>query len=77
MLPGIYNVALVVDGKTVDTKPLRVMADTEVVLTEVERKRLYDMAMELHELQRRANDAAASLLPVTRQMPARHEAGSG
>ena len=70
MLPGLYNVALVVDGKTLDTKPLRVIADKDVVLTEVERRRLYDMAMELHALQRRANDAAASLLPVTRQMPA-------
>jgi hypothetical protein len=26
VLPGTYSVALVVDGKTVETKPLRVMA---------------------------------------------------
>ena len=32
------------------------MADPEVVLTEAERKKLFDMAMELHELQRRANE---------------------
>ena len=70
VLPGVYNVALVVDGKTLESKPLRVMADKEVVLTEAERRRLFDMAMELHGLQRRANDAAASLLAVTRQMPA-------
>ena len=31
-------------------------ADPEVVLTEVERKRMYDMAMEMHELQRRGTD---------------------
>ena len=55
MLPGTYNVALVVDGKTVDTKPLKVAADPEVGLTAIERKKLYDMAMEMHELQRVAN----------------------
>ena len=38
--------ALIVDGKPVDTKPLRVNADPEVVLTEVERRKLFDMAME-------------------------------
>ena len=54
VLPGIYNVALVVDGKTVETKPLQVTADPEVALTEVERKKMFDMAMEMHELQRRA-----------------------
>ena len=69
VLPGVYNVSLIVDGKTLDTKPLRVMADKEVVLTEVERKRLFDMAMELHGLQRRANDASRRSLPVTRQLP--------
>ena len=40
VLAGTYNVALIVDGKTIDTKPLRVAADPEVVLTSVERKRL-------------------------------------
>jgi hypothetical protein len=59
---------LIVDGKTLDTKPLRVMADKEVVLTEVERKRLYDMAMELHALHRQANETAAVISPLTRQM---------
>ena len=69
VLPGLYSVSLVVDGKTLDTKPLRVMPDKDVVLTEVERKRLYDMAMEMHGLQRRANDVIASIVPVQRQMP--------
>nr|MBA2258786.1 hypothetical protein [Acidobacteriota bacterium] len=70
VLPGLYNVSLIVDGKTLESKPLRVMADKEVVLTEVERKRLYDMAMELHGLQHRANEAVAAISPVTRQMAA-------
>ncbi len=68
VLPGVYNVSLIVDGKTLETKPLRVMADKEVALTEVERKRLFDMAMELHALHRRANETASSIAPLRGQM---------
>jgi len=56
-------VALLVDGKSVDSKPLRVTGDPEVVLTEVERKRLYDMAMELHDLQKRATEVGNQIGP--------------
>jgi photosystem II stability/assembly factor-like uncharacterized protein len=63
VLPGTYNVALVVDGTVVGTKPLRVAADPDVVLTQVERKKLFDMAMEMHDLQRRATDVAAAITP--------------
>jgi photosystem II stability/assembly factor-like uncharacterized protein len=69
VLPGTYTVELVVDGKAVGSKPLRVMGDPDVVLTQAERKRLYDMAMELHDMQRRANTTIASIVPVQRQMP--------
>jgi hypothetical protein len=61
VLAGTYNVSLIVDGKTVDTKPFRVMSDPEVALTELERKRLFDMAMEMHELQRRGIEVANTL----------------
>jgi photosystem II stability/assembly factor-like uncharacterized protein len=64
VLPGVYTVALVVNGKTADTKPLRVVADPEVLLTDAERKRLFDMAMEMHELQRRTTDTSNSFLPL-------------
>src|SRR6185295_14021827 len=53
VIGGVYNVALVVDGKTVDTKPLRVNDDPEVILTQIERKRQYDQAMEIHTWQPR------------------------
>jgi len=68
VLPGVYNVSLIVDGKTIDTKPMRVMADKAVALTEAERKRLHDMSMELHALQRRAHDVIEVIVPVQRQM---------
>ena len=77
VMPGVYNVALIVDGKTIETKPLRVMADKEVVLTEAERKRLFDMAMELHGLQRRANDVVVELRPGAAPDAGSHEAGGG
>ncbi len=68
VLAGVYNVALLVDGKTVDTKPLRVTDDPEVVLTSIERKRQYDMAVEIHGLQPRAQDAATAHASLTRQI---------
>jgi hypothetical protein len=61
VLPGTYNVSLIVDGKTVDTKPLRVLDDPEVALTSVERKKLFDMAMEMQELQKRGTDVVNAL----------------
>jgi photosystem II stability/assembly factor-like uncharacterized protein len=63
VLPGVYTVALIVDGKPLDSKPLRVTADPEVVLTEVERKKLYDMAMELHDLHKSASEVANQIGP--------------
>ncbi len=68
VLPGTYNVSLVVDGKTVDTKPLKVVADPDVALTAIERKKLYDMAMEMHDLQRFATDFSSALTPVNTRM---------
>jgi photosystem II stability/assembly factor-like uncharacterized protein len=68
VLPGSYNVALVVEGKTVDTKPLRIVGDPEVLLTEAQRKQLYEMGMELHDLQKRAGEAAAGVASLNRQL---------
>jgi hypothetical protein len=68
VMPGTYNVALVVDGKTVDTRPLRVMADPEVALSAVEARRMFDMAMELHDLQKRGTAAADALRPLVTRL---------
>jgi len=64
VLPGIYHVSLVVDGKAVDTKPLRVLDDPEMALTSVERKKLFDMAIEMQELQKRGADVVNALTPL-------------
>ncbi len=68
VLPGTYNVSLVVDGKTIESRPLKVVADPDVALTVIERKKLYDMAMEMHELQRVANDFSGALTPLNTRM---------
>ncbi len=68
VLPGTYNVALVVDGKTVDTKPLKVIADADVALTTIERTKLFDMAMEMHNLQRTATEVSNALTPFNTRM---------
>jgi hypothetical protein len=68
VLPGTYNVSLIVDGKTVETRPLRVVADAEVALTPIERQRMFDMAMEMHELQKRATEVSSALRPLNSRM---------
>ena len=50
-----------------DTKPIKVVDDPEVVLTSVERKRQYDAAMELHALQPRITEAGAAYASLNRQ----------
>jgi hypothetical protein len=68
VIGGVYTIALVVDGKTVDTKPLRVNNDPDVVLTSAERKRMFDMAMEVHGMQPGITEAATAHGALTRQI---------
>ncbi|MFB3854163.1 MAG: hypothetical protein ACE148_10110, partial [Vicinamibacterales bacterium] len=65
VLPATYQVSLIVEGRTVGTKPLKVMADPEVALTQVERQKMFDMAMELHALQRQTTEVSSRLRPLT------------
>jgi hypothetical protein len=44
------------------------MADAEVALSEIERKRMFDMAMEMHELQRRGTEVSNALRPLNTRM---------
>jgi photosystem II stability/assembly factor-like uncharacterized protein len=68
VIGGLYNLSLIVDGKTIATKPLRVNDDPEVVLTSAERKRQFDMAMDMQTLQPYITDASTALGSLTRQM---------
>jgi hypothetical protein len=61
VVPGTYNVALVVDGKTVETKPLTIVMDPQVQLTAAQRMAWNKSAMELHAAQQAGTDVAAKL----------------
>jgi hypothetical protein len=68
VIGGVYTVALVVDGKTVDSRPLRIADDPEVVLTSADRKRQFDMAMEMHALQPRISEVGTAFGSLNRQV---------
>jgi len=61
VLPGTYTVALVVDGKTVASKPLTIVMDPEVQLTAAQRVAYNALATELHSAQQAGAAAAAPM----------------
>jgi photosystem II stability/assembly factor-like uncharacterized protein len=68
VLPGTYNVALMVDGKAAGTKPMRVVLDPANQLSDVQRKRYHDIVMDLHQLQTRGVEAAKAVMPFHTQV---------
>ena len=70
VLPGEYRVTLVVDGKDVATKPVRVNGDAAVQMTDADRKTWHDTALALHELQKSADEAAEAVTELGRQFQA-------
>ena len=61
VLPGTYSVALMVDGKAVDTKPIKIVMDPAVPLTGLARANYNALVMDLHALQKRGTETAATL----------------
>ena len=59
--PGTYNVSLIINGATVDTKPMRVVSDPAQTMSDAQQKKYFDAAMDLHELQRRGDEMTAAL----------------
>jgi hypothetical protein len=80
VVPGTYTVALTADGRTLDSKPMKVIMDPAVRLTDAQRKRYDAILMELHEVQRlgiRAANALNALYPqVTAAAAKLKEAGN-
>jgi hypothetical protein len=70
VLPGDYRVTLVVDGKDVATKTVRVSGDKDMPMTDAERKTWHDTALNLHDLQRIANTAAETVTTLATQLTA-------
>jgi photosystem II stability/assembly factor-like uncharacterized protein len=61
VLPGTYTVALVVDGKTVESKPLTIVMDPMVQLTSAQRVAYNTLATDLHSAQQAGAAAAAPM----------------
>jgi hypothetical protein len=59
--PGNYTVTLTAGGKAIESKTMRVSADPSVQMNDVQAKRYFDIAMDLHEMQRRAMETSAAL----------------
>ncbi|HET9703844.1 MAG TPA: hypothetical protein VFP85_07420 [Vicinamibacterales bacterium] len=70
VMPGDYRVTLVVDGKEVGTKTLRVTGDKDMTMTDAERRTWHDTALNLHEMQKVANAAAEAVTTLGTQMTA-------
>ncbi|MDO8677241.1 MAG: glycosyl hydrolase [Acidobacteriota bacterium] len=70
VMPGDYRVTLVVDGKDVVTKTVRVNGDKDMPMTDAERKTWHDTGLGLHELQRVANAAAEAVTTLGTQVTA-------
>jgi photosystem II stability/assembly factor-like uncharacterized protein len=70
VMPGEYRVTLVVDGKDISTKTLRVSGDKDMQMTDAERKTWHDTALSLHEMQRVANAAAEAVTTLATQLTA-------
>ena len=70
VMPGEYRVTLVVGGKEIATKRVRVVGDTAVQMTDADRKTWHDTALALHRLQEQANEAAEAVTQLGTQYQA-------
>ena len=68
VVPGTYTVSLMVDGKSVDTRPITVQMDPQVHLTGAQRARYNEIVLDLHDLQRRGTRMAGVLTAINTQM---------
>jgi hypothetical protein len=70
VMPGEYRVTLVVDGKDIATKSVRVSGDKDMTMTDAERRTWHDTALNLHDMQRVANSAAEAVNTLATQLTA-------
>ena len=70
VVPGDYRVTLVVDGKEISTKTVRVNGDPDMPITDADRRTLHDTAFGLHEMQQLANSAAEAVTTLAPQVQA-------
>ena len=60
-MPGNYTVSLVAAGKTIESKPMKIVMDPQVQLADAQRRRYNDILMDLHSIQQRGTTMQTSL----------------
>ena len=68
VLPGTYNVAMMIAGKVVETKTMKVQPDPGFQMNDVQLKRYNEIAMDLHDMQRRGIEMTNALNALYPQM---------
>jgi photosystem II stability/assembly factor-like uncharacterized protein len=68
VLPGTYRATLSVDGRDAQTVNVTVRGDPEIPISDVDRKIWFDTAMDLHQMQARANEAAELVQNLNQQL---------
>ena len=67
VMPGDYRVTLLVGDKEVATKPVRVIGDVAIPMTDADRRTLHDTTLALHRLHASANEAATAVTELSTQ----------
>ncbi len=68
VMPGSYKVSLVVDGAVVDTKPLTLVMDPQVLLTGVARTQYNALVTDLHALHKKGADVGAQVTALNAEL---------
>ena len=66
VMPGDYRVTLLVGDKEIATKPVKVIGDIAIPMTDTDRRTLHDTTLALHRLHESANEAAATVTQLAR-----------
>ncbi len=70
VMPGQYSVTLKVDGKEIGPQSFTVQGDPDITIAEADRKAAFDAAMELHQLQKKLNEALDSVTALNERLRA-------
>ena len=58
VLPGVYRATLTVDGRDANVVSINVSGDSAIQLTDADRRTWHDTALEVHQMQGKANELA-------------------
>lgn len=70
VMPGQYVAMVMIDGKEAGSRPVTVVGDPEITIAEADRRAAYDAAMELHQMQKRFNEASESVTALNDRLRA-------